>query len=328
MFYFTEIVVTTKVFMVLGFRSKLLDIMNHLDCEEFKATDENSRKIIDKHVYYYKTYWKIFSTLSHLSYFFLVLLPIIIAKLMGTNLELPICKYYFFDDKLRNRYFYYLFIYQSIGMYAQMTYNVNADTLMSGLILMAVTQLKVLNYKLSNLKVTAEHSKLSLEIQDNIQYQKLNDWLKHHYLITTFCTKIQNLINVTMLIQFGMSAATICVSLCGFLMMSSTGTLMFVSSYLFVMIVEIFVPAWMGTQLSYESRESVFAIYDSEWIPRSEKFKRNMRLFVECTNVPIILRGVKMFPLSLETFTSIMKTAYSFFTLIRNVQDRENGRIS
>nr|AXY83455.1 putative odorant receptor 34 [Conopomorpha sinensis] len=40
-------------------------------------------------------------------------------------------------------------------------------------------------------------------------------------------------------------------------------------------------------------------------------------------NNPVVMMGWKIFPLSLDTFTGIMKTAYSFFTLVRNVQVRD-----
>ncbi|CAB3239814.1 unnamed protein product [Arctia plantaginis] len=80
-------------------------------------------------------------------------------------------------------------------------------------------------------------------------------------------------------------------------------------------------PGYLGTQLVHESQELIFAAYDSEWIPRSEPFKRSLRLFMERSKTPIMITGLKMFSLSLTTFTSIMKTAYSLFALIRNFQE-------
>ncbi|CAG4965387.1 unnamed protein product [Colias eurytheme] len=89
------------------------------------------------------------------------------------------------------------------------------------------------------------------------------------------------------------------------------------------MILQIFVPSYLGTQLSYKSEELVNAAYTSEWIHRSESFKRSLKLFMQRAQLKISLTGCGLLPLTLSTFTSIMKTAYSFFTLIRNFQDRD-----
>lgn len=58
-------------------------------------------------------------------------------------------------------------------------------------------------------------------------------------------------------------------------------------------------------QIPLQSMELVFAAYNTEWIPRSESFKRSIRIFVERANIPIQMLGLKMFPLSLTTFTSV-----------------------
>ncbi|XP_045528014.1 odorant receptor 59a-like isoform X5 [Pieris brassicae] len=99
--------------------------------------------------------------------------------------------------------------------------------------------------------------------------------------------------------------------------------LLYMSPYAFVMILQIFVPAYLGTQLRYRSQDLVNAAYCSEWIARSESFKRSLKLFMLRANTPIVFSGCGLFPLTLDTFTSIMKTAYSFFTVVRNVQSAE-----
>ncbi|XP_072938126.1 odorant receptor Or1-like [Epargyreus clarus] len=322
-FLFTEIAVMGKVFMILYKRKKLLAVFDILDCDHFQGEDDVGRQIVHEHVSKYKTYWKIYGILSNFAYSSQVFLPIFVHLIFKTNLELPICKYYFLDVNVVQKYFIFLFVYQSFGMYGHMTYNVNVDTLIAGLILMAITQLRVLNHEFRNLKVDPEDFKESNAAVDRKQIVKLNRHLKHYDILLTYCSTVQDIMNITMFVQFGMASAIICVILCGLLLPSTTEFLVFMVSYLFAMILQIFVPAWLGTQLIYESQDLAFAAYSSEWIPRSEQFKRSIRLFVERANTHIQLTGCRMFPLSLDTFTSILKTAYSFFTLIRNIQERE-----
>lgn len=58
------------------------------------------------------------------------------------------------------------------------------------------------------------------------------------------------------------------------------------------------------------------ALYDCDWTSKSRRFKRNMLLFVERTNRPLTIIGYKMFPLSLQTFSSVSRIESLDFTVI------------
>lgn len=60
------------------------------------------------------------------------------------------------------------------------------------------------------------------------------------------------------------------------------------------------------------------AAYSSEWIPRSEPFKSSLKLFVERAKTPITITGLKMFPLSLLTFTSVRRSIISILFPLRS----------
>ncbi|CAH2102736.1 unnamed protein product [Euphydryas editha] len=321
-FLFTEVVVTCKVFMVILMRKKLLYAFEILDCEAFKGEDDVSRQIVERYVAKYKTYWKMSAILGNFSYSSQVFLPIFVHLIFNTTMELPICKYYFLDTKIIRRYFVFWYIYQSFGMYSHMQYNVNIDTLIAGLLIIPVAQLKVLNGKFKNFKLNENFTK-NIKERDALQKVRLYQYLQHYELIIEYCSTVQDIIGITMFVQFAMSSVIICVVLCGLLLPSSIETMMFMVTYLIVMVLQIFVPALLGTLLSHESQELIFAAYCSEWIPRSKKYKRSLNLFMERTKRNIVITGWNLFPLSLESFTSIIKTAYSFFTLVRNVQARE-----
>ncbi|XP_013134594.1 PREDICTED: odorant receptor 46a, isoform A-like [Papilio polytes] len=103
---------------------------------------------------------------------------------------------------------------------------------------------------------------------------------------------------------------------------STVNSLLFLLTYITAMVLIIFVPSWLGTQLMYESKDLVTAAYNSDWMNSSKEFKRSIIIFMERTKTPMCVVGMKMFLLSLDTFITIMKTAYSLYTLIsrfRNV---------
>ncbi|XP_049881157.1 odorant receptor 49b-like [Pectinophora gossypiella] len=119
-----------------------------------------------------------------------------------------------------------------------------------------------------------------------------------------------------------MASAIICVCIYFFTMEFRLEEYIFMVCYCIAMVGQIFVPGWFGSELKYQNSELVVAAYKSEWMPRSEKFKRNLKLFITRANTPLVLKGTQMFPLTLQTFISIIRMAYSLFALVRNVQDK------
>nr|WCC57487.1 odorant receptor 30 [Papilio machaon] len=320
-FYFTEIAVTGKVVMILTKQSDILNVLRILDCETFQGHDDISRIIIKRHITKYKIYWKIYAVISNFAYCSQILLPVVWYFLFNTPLNLPICKYYFLNVQFIKKYFIYLFIYQSVWMYGHMTYNVNIDTLIAGFVIMAITQLRVLNYKLKYFYISMKSLRNSTQ---NMELQELKRHLKHYDIILSYCSKIQEILSVSLFVQFGMASAVICVILCGLLLQTSKESLIFMISYLLAMTLQIFVPAYLGSILSNESQELVYAAYCAKWITRSKAFKSSINIFLTRANKKISITALKMFPLSLDTFTWIMKTAYSFLTVIRNIQYEQN----
>ncbi|XP_063386670.1 uncharacterized protein LOC134672642 isoform X2 [Cydia fagiglandana] len=141
--------------------------------------------------------------------------------------------------------------------------------------------------------------------------------------ICKYVNQFQNVIGGAMFVQFGIGSAIICASMLTLLLPATVESYMFTVAYFMALNLEVFTPAWLGTQLTYESHDLMTAAYSGEWLPRSERYKRSLKLFVERAKQPIIITGLELFPLSLPTYISIMKTAYSCFALIRIFHNRQ-----
>nr|QZH55134.1 odorant receptor 38 [Achelura yunnanensis] len=325
-FSFTELAVTFKMLMILTKKEEIIAVFKIFDSQTFEAEDKHCKDIIDKHIKYFKIYWNTNAILSNFSYSAQVFFPLLTNFISGSIVELPICSYYFLNDEYKSKYFGVWYFYQSFGMYGHMMYNVTTDSFVAGTITMLIAQTKVLNYKLRNLKVDKKHSLKETHVQDKILITRLKKYLKHYDVIMECHTKVQVILNLAMFMQFAVTSAIICVTLCGLYLGPTTETFMFLVTYLIVIGLQIFIPAWLGTQYSHECNKLSVAAYSCDWIPRSEGFKRSLKVFVEKTNATVVLKGLKMFPLSLGTFVSIMKTAYSFFALVQNVQTGQGNK--
>ncbi|KPJ11686.1 Odorant receptor 43a [Papilio machaon] len=295
-FYFTEISVTTKVLTFLFFRKNIRKILEVLESSIFEPVSDNGIKILNDAKKFNIVYWKIVAVVSYTSNLSHIISFFITHVILENVAEFPICSYNFLPMEIKERFIYPLYLYQSIGIHFHMLANLNIDTFFLGLMILVIAQLDILNEKLSSLtdipkNVTCENNVHRDQYENNI-IKSFNQAIVHYDELYKFCSLIQDTFNITLLFQFGMASSIICVCLFRFT---------------------------LSCLLSK-------AIYSCDWTPRSRKFKSSLRLFVERTNRPISITGGKMFTLSLLTFSSIMNSAYSFFTLLRNLQARESKK--
>lgn len=186
MFYFTELAGLSKIGMVIFRHKDILTAFDMLDSEEFQGDDVATRAIVNKSKTYYEQYWKACCIFYNIGGFFLLFLPIIEYFVGMSDLELPLCQYYFLSERIRDKYYGFWFIYQFAGLFILILCNVNIDTFICGLLLMAITQYRVLNYKLANLGLCSENLKLE-DLKDTSKEEflkrQLNKCLIHYDLI-------------------------------------------------------------------------------------------------------------------------------------------------
>lgn len=177
-YFFTEITVLSKISMTLFKRKKILAMFELIDCEEFQGSDKMGREMVEKSNSIYKLFWKLYAFVSNFAYGTLVASPLILHFTINTDLELPIAKYYFFSSDFVEKHLSFFFVYQCFGMYIHMWYNVNADSFIAGLIFTGITQLKLLNYNFSQLKLDSDANS-----DAKSKILELNKLLRHYDLI-------------------------------------------------------------------------------------------------------------------------------------------------
>nr|QZA75633.1 odorant receptor 42 [Plutella xylostella] len=321
LFYFTSVVVAFKIHMIISKSKRILEAFSYLDTDVFAGETPEHKEMNNTFVADYKRYYLIYFCIGHISYIGFTFYPLINHLVFGEKLVLSVCNYYFLTEKERDDNIYLYWIFQSLGNYAHMTTSVNSDTFMPGLIFMGIGQFKALNYRLANIKNLSQEGNLDIRQERQLE-EELVKSLRHYDAIRVYCKLIQEIFDMAMFVQFGVGAAINCVTFIACLQIPKN-ELFFLVLYGVMMTVQIFTPGYVGTQIAHESGLTTSAVYDCDWLERSASFKRNMILLVERANKNMILTARSMFPLSLTTFISIMKAAYSCFTLVRAVNNQE-----
>ncbi|XP_026758982.2 odorant receptor 46a isoform X2 [Galleria mellonella] len=322
LFYFTAVVVASKVITFLKERDGLIDIFNSLESEMFQLCNDMEVKILKKANSFNIMYWKIVAIVSFTSHVAHFGVPVMLHFIFSVDLELPICSYSFLSKDFIDTYRHLLYLYQCLGIQYLVLVNLNIDTFILGLIIFVIAQLDILDLKLRTLTDHKTDEDNVDDVSEADMLKKLHQCVQHFEEISKFCDQIQRVFSFIIFVQFSMASCIICICLFRFTMPASTSYYIFLATYMSVMILQILVPSWFGSKMMHKSQLLPFAVYSCDWIPRSRRFKSSLRLFVERANVPLCIVGGKMFILSLTTFTSIMNSAYSFFTLLRNIQTR------
>lgn len=183
MFVFTGVAANAKILMILRKRVEILELFEYLDCNTFEGDDDIAKRSILKSLHQYQVFHRAYAFCAHVGFTAHVLVPFI-KYLLGTkSVDFPGCKCYFLSDNFRDTYFVYLYIYQAFGIYVYLTTAINVDSFISGTILMAITQLKVINYQMSNWKLNSTELTWEKDVQETIFISKLNESLRHYELV-------------------------------------------------------------------------------------------------------------------------------------------------
>nr|QEE82728.1 odorant receptor 10 [Conogethes pinicolalis] len=279
MFYFTQLAQIAKIAMIVLKRKYILRAFNMLDCIEFQGVDIKTTEIVNKNKYSYTNYWKACCVYYHISCFSIIILPIIKYFVRRTELELSLCQYYFLNDQTRVKYHGGLFFYQFTGLVVIILSNISTDTLINVLLMMAITQFRVLNCKLTNLRFSSLDEELVTTVDKEVLYvEKLKICLVHYDLLLKYCNIIQDVTSYAIFAQFGTAAVTLCISMCTFLKPLTNNDFMTSLTYEYMtsMLLEVYLPAYYGAELTNGSEKIVMAAYSSDWIPRWESFKRSL----------------------------------------------------
>uniref|UniRef100_A0A6P7HC14 Odorant receptor 7a-like isoform X2 n=1 Tax=Diabrotica virgifera virgifera TaxID=50390 RepID=A0A6P7HC14_DIAVI len=92
--------------------------------------------------------------------------------------------------------------------------------------------------------------------------------------------------------------------------------LLFYQLSIFIM---LFIPCWFSTQLTIKSEKIPFAAYSCPWTGASKSFKSELMIFLLNCQEPIQLKAMDIVDLSLETYMAIVKSSFSYYTVLNNL---------
>nr|QAB43937.1 olfactory receptor OR58 [Oedaleus asiaticus] len=89
------------------------------------------------------------------------------------------------------------------------------------------------------------------------------------------------------------------------------------------MFAELFVYCWFADDLISESEKVAQAAYDAvpSLLECPASVKRSLLILMQRAQRPLSITAAGLFPLSRESFVSIVNVSYSFFAILRNFRE-------
>ncbi|CAH2010044.1 unnamed protein product [Acanthoscelides obtectus] len=160
--------------------------------------------------------------------------------------------------------------------------------------------------------------------QNNVE-PLLNDLIKHHYEIIRLVEILNDLFSPIALVQCGTSGLAIC--FVGFQLMVTveSGSPEFViqAAYFCCLFVQIYFYCWFGQDIMLKSIEISISYYLTDWYNAcSSNVRNHLFLIMERTKRPLELRAGGVFPLTLSTLMSILRSSYSYMAVLQRLNKK------
>nr|ALD51481.1 odorant receptor 24 [Locusta migratoria] len=157
-------------------------------------------------------------------------------------------------------------------------------------------------------------------------HYRLEKCIRHHQTIIKNADLLERSLGAMLLAQSVAIGAAVCFQM--FQIATSANGLQQTGKfccYLFAMLAELYVYCWFGDDLITESENVAQAAYDAvtslQECPVS--IKRSLLLLMHRAQRPLRITAGGFFPLSRESFVSVVNVSYSFFAILRNFKDEE-----
>ncbi|RZC32149.1 7tm 6 domain containing protein [Asbolus verrucosus] len=322
----TDIGASLKIYCLMKNMKILKQLMITLNCDLFQPKNLHQRKLIQPNLNSWTMFFWVFWILALGCLFFWSLFPILDRTVK--DYRLPFLAWYPFDYRKTPTY-QMAYVHQILGITFTAISNDNIDNLIAALNMYIGAQFDILCDNLKNIfdkDAPADTDK------------KLKGCVHHHKEILKFAEEANTFYNWLLFVQFFVGGISLGLAMFQLTVVSLVIFGLFLiltfnvfevvpfssEFYSFVIygnavLVEVFMYCWFGNEIEVKSSKVPYAVFESDWTGLSPNIKKNLVIFVSRVRRPLQISAFGLFFLSLETFVRILRTAWSYFALLRQV---------
>ncbi|XP_037932318.1 odorant receptor 59a-like [Teleopsis dalmanni] len=286
---------------------EIQNLLNELDAR-VRSKDER---------HFYNTELKMKMKITGNIYLVLYIIVAITAELttlMSKERVLLYPAWFPFDWRASTTMYLLAHLYQIIGISTILTQNYANETTPGLLLCLLAGHIKLLALRVAKTSHNCENPQENeLELLRCVRDQKN---------LYRLCDLIEDLVAFPMFVQITIAAANICVALAALLFyLNDYFNRAYYSLYFFGLFLQIFPACYFGTEFQMMFDQLPYAVFSSNWMHQSKRYKMHMILFTERALMQRTILAGGIVRLNLEAFLSACKGAYSLFAVFLNLKE-------
>ncbi|XP_067203546.1 odorant receptor 46a-like isoform X2 [Linepithema humile] len=285
------VAVCCKATIIVTRRSAVINLLQMLLEKPCKPENENEMGIQTKFDEFIRS-WTIKYLLLALGSLTSVTIGSVLNAMQG---HLP-CRVWLPFDTNTPLIFWITSIQQIVTVLFATIINIGTETLVFGLFLQTCAQLEIFEHRLHNLIANKTVGYIEyLTISSSKKEIEISEYVRHHleiYNILVLCTSIYYIS-----IHIKEAASFLVYTIC-----------MFVQIYLY---------CWSGNEVMLKSKSIGDAIYCTDWPSLSVSEKKDLLIIMKRSTMPITFTSSFLITLTLQSYTTILKTSYSAFNVLQ-----------
>ncbi|XP_012344898.1 odorant receptor 13a-like isoform X2 [Apis florea] len=325
----TLLLVLVKIFILYINNEELLNVVNYAKTNFWHETnyDTHEKKIIDDYKRLCSFLVCSFTFFAQGTVVCFLITPVFVNN--GKNESDRIHPFNMWFDRSLSLSPYYEIIYTIQVLSA---YNVGIcyhcfDNLLFVINLYTAGQFRILRYRFENIcgkNGGNNYHKVSKSSYCMYEYKSFKTCVQQHQALIEYCKKLEDVFSVIVLAQVLLFSLLICLD--GYLVLmedTSRAKRVIFTFHLMGCMCQLLMFTYSCDCLIRDSTNVANAVYNSLWsyLPMDKYGKllrKDLMFVIMRSRSPCCLTACGFFPVSLETYTGILSTSVSYFTLLRN----------
>lgn len=156
---------------------------------------------------------------------------------------------------------------------------------------------------------------------DDKNLQELLKCVQIHHKIKIVAAGVTDVFGTTIWMECLMSVLALCTAAFTMTVVEDNAVFGRVFALIVPMVLFILLPCHFGNELIWASGELSSSLFHGNWINQSKEFKIVMKIFMENLKNPVKISAFGVFDLSLQTFLKIVNSTYTYYAVLRNVNE-------
>ncbi|XP_057330617.1 odorant receptor 33a-like isoform X1 [Microplitis mediator] len=315
---FAWVIARQKVFCVIENRCGITRIIDSLEKYPFKLRDYREELIFQRFRKFARTIFTYYPVLFISS---LLTDSFGHMSVMDPPYALPYPGWVPYNYSRTTQIYWGTVIYQVYAILTSGTVNLILDLLLPCMMCYMCGHIHILRHRFQviteKLQIMSENNKPQKEIITT-ERKMIAEWVENHRDILNLVKFINNTFEKVIFVQYTVSSLLLC-TIAFLLSHAEPGTVKFAGNLAFfaTMFFQILLPCYCADKLTYEFLDISTTIYDTNWYHLSSNARKSVVIIIRQSYRPVMITSSFFIVLSLESFTKVIKLAYTIYNVLQ-----------